>query len=68
MESFNDFFHSAVNARREGDEDPNSSLEAETMKLLANSCYGYQIMDWNRCTVTKYLSDKKRMEFSKRKS
>ena len=28
------------------------------MKLLANSFYGYQIMDPSRHTVTKYLSDK----------
>ena len=27
------------------------------MKLLANSSYGYQIMDRSRHTVTKYLSD-----------
>ena len=35
---------SAVDARREGDENPNSGVVAETMKLLANSSYGYQIM------------------------
>ena len=29
------------------------------MKLLANSSYGYHIMDRSRHTVTKYLSDKK---------
>ena len=29
------------------------------MKLLANSSYGYQIMDRSRHTVTKYLSDEK---------
>ena len=29
------------------------------MKLLANSSYGYQIMDRSRQTVTKYLSDEK---------
>ena len=49
---------SAVNACR-GDENPNSSVVAETMKLLANSSYGYQIMDRSRHTVTKYLSDEK---------
>ena len=42
---FNSFVPSAVNARRQGDENPNSSVMAETMKLLANSSYGYQIMD-----------------------
>ena len=29
------------------------------MKLLANSSYGYQILDRSRHTVTKYLSDEK---------
>ena len=32
------------------------------MKLLANSSYGYQIMDRSRHTVTKYLSDEKTHE------
>ena len=36
-----------------------SSVVAETKKLLANSSYWYQIMDRNRHTVTKYLTDKK---------
>ena len=56
---FNSFVQSAVDARRQGDENPNSSVVAETMKLLANSSYGYQIMDRSRHTVTKYLSDGK---------
>ena len=56
---FNKFVQSAVNARREGDEIPNSKVVAETMKLLANSTYGYQILDGSRHTVTKYLSDEK---------
>ena len=56
---FNSFVQSAVDARRQGDENPNSSVVAETMKLLANSSYGYQIMDRSRHTVTKYLADKK---------
>ena len=50
---------SAVGARRERDENPNSSVVAETMKLLANSSYGYQIMDRSCHTVTKYLNDEK---------
>ena len=50
---------SAVNARREGDENPNSSVVAETMKLLASSSYSYQIMDHSRQTVTKFLSNEK---------
>ena len=56
---FNNFVQSAVTARREGDENPNSSVVTETMKVLANSSYGYQFMDRSRHTVTKYLNDKK---------
>ena len=56
---FNSFVQSAVDARRKIDESPNSSVVAETMKLLANSSYGYQIMDRSGHTVTKYLSDEK---------
>ena len=56
---FNSFVQSAVDARRQGDENPNSSVVAETMKLLANSSYDYQIMDRNGHTVTNYLSDEK---------
>ena len=37
---FNSFAQSAVDARRQGDENPNSSVVAETKKLLANSSYG----------------------------
>ena len=59
IKSFENFVQSAVNARLEGDENPNSSVVAETTKLLANSSYGYQSMDRSRHTVTKYLSDKK---------
>ena len=59
VKCFNKFVQSAVNARREGDENPNSSAVAETMKLLANNSYGYQIMDRSRQTVTKYLNDEK---------
>ena len=49
----------AVNARREGDENPNSSVVAETRKLLASSSYSYQITNRSHHTVTKYLSDEK---------
>ena len=34
---FDNLVQSAVDARRQGDENPNSSAVAETMKLLANS-------------------------------
>ena len=56
---FNGFVQAAVDGRRKGDENSNSSVVAETMKLLANSSYGYQILDRNRHTVTKYLTDEK---------
>ena len=42
---FNSFVQPAVNARRQRNENPNSSVVAETMKFLANSSSGYQIMD-----------------------
>ena len=48
-----------MDARRQGDENPNSSVVAETMKLLANISYGDHIMDRSRHTATKYLTDKK---------
>ena len=53
------FVLSAVKARREKDENPNSSVVAETMKILANSSYGYQVMNRSHHTVTKYLIDEK---------
>ena len=56
---FSSFVQSAVNAQRQGDENPNSSVVAETMKLLANSSYGYQIVDRSRHTLTKFLNDEK---------
>ena len=59
MKCFNSFVQSAVDARRKGDENPHSSVVAETMKLLANSSYGYQIMDRRRHAVTKDFNDEK---------
>ena len=56
---FNNFIQSAVDARRQTYKNPQSSVVAETMKLLANSSYGYQIMDRSRHTMTKYLSNEK---------
>ena len=57
--TFNNFVQSAVDARRQRVENPNSNVVAETMKLLAISSYAYQIMDRIRHTVTKYLTDEK---------
>ena len=56
---FKKFVQSVVDARREGDENPLSGVVAETMKLLGNSSYGYQIMDRSKHTITKYLNDEK---------
>ena len=56
---FKSFVQSAVDARRQREENQNSSVVAETMKLLANSSYGYQVMDRSQHTVTKYLTDEK---------
>ena len=56
---FNSFVQSEVDARRQGDENPNSSVVAERMKLLANSSYGHQIIESSRHIATKYISDKK---------
>ena len=56
---FNKFVQSVVDARRQIDENPNSSVVVETMKLLANSSYGYHILDCSGHTVTKYLKVEK---------
>ena len=56
---FNSFVQSAVDARRQADENANSIVVGETLKLLANSSYGYQIMGRSRHIVTKYISDEK---------
>ena len=56
---FNRFVRASKDAKRKGDENPNSSVVAETMKLLANSSSGYQIMDRSRHTVTEYLTEEK---------
>ena len=48
-----------MNGRKEGDENPKPSVVAETLKILANRSYGYQIMDRSRHTVTKNLIDEK---------
>ena len=48
-----------MDAQRQRDENPKSSVVAENMKLLANCSQGYQITDHSRHTVTKYLTDGK---------
>ena len=53
------FVQSEVNARKDGDENPKSSVVAQTMILLAISSYGYQIMDRSPHTVKKFLRNEK---------
>ena len=52
-------FHSVVDARRKGDENPSSGVVAETMKFFGSSSYGYQIIGKLRHTTTKHLNDAK---------
>ena len=59
QKGFNKFVQSVVVARKQGDENPLSGVVAETMKLLGNSSYGYQIMDRSCHTITKYLKYEK---------
>ena len=54
-----DFMQFAVNARRQREVNPNSSDVAETMKLLANSLYDYQIFDRSRPSIRKYTNAEK---------
>ena len=56
---FDNFELSAVNARRQGEENHNSSVDAETMKLFANNSYGLQNMDCSHHSITKYTNDEK---------
>ena len=56
---FNRSVQSAEDARKQSDENPNSSVIAETRKPLPKSSYGYQIIDRNRHNLTKYVTDEK---------
>ena len=56
---FKGFVKSVVEARRLCDQNKKSTVIAETMKLLSNSSYGYQIMDRSKHTETKYLDEVK---------
>ena len=55
----NHFVQLVIDARREVDKNSLSGVVAETMKLLGNYSYGYQIMERSRHTITKYLIDEK---------
>ena len=56
---FNSIVQPTVDARGQRDKHPNSNVVAETIKLLADSSYDYQIMNRSRHTVKKYLCDDK---------
>ena len=51
---------SAVIARHQGDNNPISSDVAESMKLLGNRLYGYQIVNRSRHSITRFMHDEKR--------
>ena len=48
-----------MDARRKDDENPHSSVVAETTKLWVKSSYGYQFMDRYRHIINKYPNDEK---------
>ena len=50
---FNNFVKPGVYVRRQGDWNINSSIVAQTKKLLAKSFYVYQILDRSQHTITK---------------
>ena len=54
---FDSFVQNIVEARREGDLNPQSSVKAETQKLIGNSSYGRQIMDRSKHTTTRYANE-----------
>ena len=56
---FKSFVLSAVNARRQGDDNSNSRVVSERRKSLAKIRYGYQNIYRSRHTETKHLSDEK---------
>ena len=64
VKSFNNFVHSAFNGPRQWYDIPNHSVVAETMMLLADSSYGYQIVDRSHHWVTWYMIEEKHMQRS----
>ena len=57
---FNTIVQSAVNARRQGDENPISSVVAEAIKMLANRSYRCQIKDCSGHAATEFLNGGKK--------
>ena len=56
---FNSFVQSAVDTKRQGEENPKTNVVAGTTKLLDSNSCGYQIMYRTRHTVMKYFTDAK---------
>ena len=52
---FETFVNGVVEARRQGDLNPDSAVCANIEKVVGNSAYGYQIMDRSTYTRTKYV-------------
>ena len=52
---FESFVRNINDAQREGDQNKDSTVVAETMKLIGNSSSGYQIMDGSPHTNTKFV-------------
>ena len=52
---FESFVENVVDARQEGDRNKESTVVAETMKLIRSSSYAYQILYRSRHTSTKYV-------------
>ena len=50
---------STVTARCQRDKNPNSSVVAEAMKLLANSSFGYEFLDCSHHSITNETSDER---------
>ena len=59
LKCFSNFVQSTVNDHGKRDEIPNCSVVVETLKLLANCLYGYQMMDLSHHSITKYTNDEK---------
>ena len=59
LKCFDDFVQSAVDARQQRHENPNSRVVAEPLMYLANSSYGYQFVEGSRHSMTNYTNNGK---------
>ena len=58
---FEKFGKTVSDARRQGDENPDSSILSDTFKLLGNSSYGKTVEDLGRHHTVKYVNDSSRL-------